>query len=115
MRINSISFHPYIYNTNFLSRSSMNKVSAIPDDLLSSKTDFSGLTDGDLNENPLRRGETSHFADVLQMQFQTGQQNAARLIRPAADNEELLPNKETPLNPNIMQKAIDAYQANMIA
>lgn len=115
MRINSISFKPYIYNTNYLNRSSLNKVSAIPDDALSSKTDFSELTDEDLNENPLRKGETADFENVLQRQFQTGRQNAARLIKPAGNNEELLQNKETPSNSNIMQRAIEAYQANMIA
>lgn len=126
MRINSISFQPYIYNANYLNSASMNKVSAISDDLLSSKTDFSGLTSDGLNENPLKKGETVNFQSVLQRQFETGQQNAARLIRPAqtessaepqaaAENQADSQNNVTPLNPNLMQRAIEAYQANMIA
>ena len=120
MQIGSISFQPYIYNTNYLSRSSLNRVSAIPDDLLSSKTDFSELANTDpvsedFNENPLQKGETADMAATLQMQFATGQQNAARLIKPIEDNEELVQNKVTTQNPNLMQRAIEAYQANMIA
>ena len=57
MRIGALNFSPYIYNTNYLNQSSLNKVSAIPDDVLSSKTDFSELSNTesyseDLNENP---------------------------------------------------------------
>ncbi|MGN0376182.1 MAG: hypothetical protein ACI4ED_00970 [Suilimivivens sp.] len=120
MRIGALSFQPYIYNTNYLSQSSLNKVSPIPDDLLSSKTDFSELSNTelyseDLNENPLQKGETADLAATLQMQFETGQQNATRLIKPVEDNEELVQNKVTTQNPALMQRAIEAYQANMIA
>lgn len=115
MRINALNFQPYIYNTNYLNRNSLNKVSAISDDLLSSKTDFSELTNEDLNENPLRKGETANFAEVIQMQFQTGQQNAARFIRPAQEQEAFSQNMISAQNPNKMQRAIEAYQANMIA
>lgn len=117
MRIGTIQFQPYIYNTNYINRNSMNKVSAISDDFTSPKTDFSNLTDDDLNENPLRRGETSHFEDVLQMQFQKGQQNAARLIKPADDREISFPDRTytQSQNSNVMQRAIEAYQAAMIA
>ena len=83
MEIGAASFEPYIYNTNTLSGSSLSKISAVPDDLLTSQTDFSGLTEEDLNENPLRKGETSNFADVLQMQLQMGRLNASRLIKEA--------------------------------
>ena len=68
---------PYIYNTNRVDRTSMNKINPIEDDLLESKTDFSGLTQE--NINPLATGETKDFASVLDMQMQTGFQNAARL------------------------------------
>jgi hypothetical protein len=68
---------PYIYNTNRVDRTSMNKIEPIEDDLLESKTDFSGLTQE--NTNPLAIGETKDFASVLDMQMQTGFQNAARL------------------------------------
>ena len=69
---------PYVYNTNTINRASMNKISPIEDDLLEAKTDFSGLTEEE-NINPLAPGETKNFADVLEMQFQMGAQNAARL------------------------------------
>lgn len=69
---------PYIYNTNTVNRASMNKVQPIEDDLLESKTDFTGLTEEE-NINPLAQGETKDFASVLDMQMQMGFQNAARL------------------------------------
>lgn len=120
MRIGALNFSPYIYNTNYLNPGSLNKISAIPDDALSSKTDFSELSNTelsseDLNENPLQRGETSDLAATLQMQFETGQQNASRLIKPIEDNGELVQNKVAAQNPALMQRAIEAYQANMIA
>ena len=69
---------PYIYNTNTVNRASMNKIQPIEDDLLEAKTDFSGLAEEE-NTNPLAMGETKDFASVLDMQMQTGFQNAARL------------------------------------
>ncbi len=69
---------PYVYNTNTINRASMNKISPIEDDLLEAKTDFSGLTE-EGNTNPLAIGQTKDFASVLEMQFQMGAQNAARL------------------------------------
>ena len=69
---------PYIYNTNTVNRASMNKVDKIEDDLLESKTDFSGLTKEE-NINPLAQGETKDFPALLDMQMQEGAQNAARL------------------------------------
>ena len=79
MRIGALNFSPYIYNTNYLNQSSLNKVSAIPDDVLSSKTDFSELSNTELY------------------------------------SEELVQNKVTTQNPALMQRAIEAYQANIIA
>lgn len=79
-----ISFRPYIYNTNTVSANSLNKISGIEDDALKSSVDYSN----DKNENPLKLGETSNFADVLAMQFQLGQNNAARVMKPAEDIEE---------------------------
>ena len=86
MQINpvGISFRPYIYNTNIVSANSMNKISAIEDDALKSSVDCSN----DKNENPLKLGETSNFADVLAMQFQLGQNNAARVMKTAENVEE---------------------------
>ena len=69
---------PYIYNTNTVNRASMNKIKPIEEDLLEAKTDFSDLAKEE-NVNPLAMGETKDFANVLDMQMQTGFQNAARL------------------------------------
>ena len=69
---------PYIYNTNRVDATSMNKIKPIEDDLLESKTDFSGLTKEE-NINPLAPGETKDFATIMDMQMQSGAQNAARL------------------------------------
>lgn len=93
MQIGALDFKPYIYNTNYLSGSSLGKVSAISEDALTAGTDYSELYTDDLNENPLQRGETSNFADVLQMQFQMSRLNASRLIKPIEETDELLENK----------------------
>lgn len=89
MRISGVNFTPYIYNTNVLSRSSLSKVASIGEDLLSSKTDFSSLTDEDLNENPLRKGQTANWMDVLDMQMQMGRMNASRIMKPAEETQGL--------------------------
>ncbi len=95
MQIGAVDFKPYIYNTNYVSQSSLGKVSAISDDVLSAQTDYTDLVADDLNENLLRKGETSNFADVIQMQFQMSRLNASRLIKPIEETEELLQNKVT--------------------
>lgn len=83
MQVGAISFQPYIYNTNSLSSSSLNKISGISDDLTSQKTDYSGLTDTEenVNSNPLKRGESASFMDILAMQMQMGRNNAARVMK----------------------------------
>ncbi|MDE5589076.1 MAG: hypothetical protein K2J60_08025 [Acetatifactor sp.] len=87
MRVGAVGFQtyqPYIYNTNTVSGNSLSRVKPIGDDLLSSKTDFSGMTDEEQqNINPLRRGETANFADVIAMQMQMGRMNADKIMKPA--------------------------------
>ncbi len=83
MQVGAVSFQPYIYNTNSVSSASMNKVQGISDDLLSQKTDYSGLTSEAENINPLRMGESANFVDILSMQMQIGQNNANRIMKPA--------------------------------
>lgn len=74
-------YQPYVYNTNSLSRASLKPVQGIGDDLLTSKTDFSALTDETKqNVNPLKRGETVDFAGLVDMQMQMGRMNASRLF-----------------------------------
>ena len=89
MQVGSVGtsyFQPYVYNTNSLSRASLNKVQGIGDDLLTSKTDFSALTDEQKqNVNPLKRGETADFNGILDMQMQMSRMNASRVLRPAED------------------------------
>ena len=97
MRIGAVgvgSYQPYIYNTNTVSRASLNKVGKIGDDLLDKKTDFSELTQE--NVNPLKKGETRNYEDIYNMQMQMGQMNATRLFREApeqvaSDTESITP------------------------
>lgn len=114
MQIGAVGFEPYIYNTNSISRSSLGRVPGIEEDLVSSKTDYSDLADESLNENPLKKGETSGFMDVLQMQMHMGQMNASRLIKPIEETEELLQNKVT-ANPFAETQAIEEEQTTQTA
>lgn len=72
-------FTPYIYNTNFINRASMNKIAAVGDDVTAAKTDFSALTQE--TTNPLKRGESLDFAGILDMQMQMSRLNADRLMK----------------------------------
>lgn len=89
MQVGAISFQPYIYNTNALSARSLSRIESIGDDLLTSKTDYSSLTDESLNENPLRKGQTANFVDVLGRQMQMSRMNAARVMKPAEESAAL--------------------------
>lgn len=83
MQIGALSFRPYIYNTNTLSRASLSRISGIQEeDLTSSKTDYSSLTDMSLNENPLKPGETLNFDAVLEEQMQMSRMNQSRVMQP---------------------------------
>ena len=86
--IGAYNFQPYVYNTNTVSAASMNKLSKISDDVLDKKVDYSELTDENQNINPLKRGQTLDFQSMLEMQMQRGQNNAARIMRPAQDTQE---------------------------
>lgn len=81
MRVGSVGGYissPYIYNTNTVSKASLNKIQPIEDDLLESKTDFSKLASE--NTNPLAVGQTSDYQGLVDMQMQIGQMNAVRLF-----------------------------------
>ena len=87
--IGAYSFQPYVYNTNNVSAASMNKLSRISDDVLDKKIDYSELAEEESrNINPLRRGQTLDFQSMLEMQMQRGQNNAARIMRPAQEEEQ---------------------------
>jgi len=85
--IGASTFTPYIYNTNAVSRASMNKISGIDDDVTSSKTDFSALTQE--TTNPLKRGESLDFAGILGMQMQMSKMNASRFMMEPKKSEEV--------------------------
>ncbi|MCR5788606.1 MAG: hypothetical protein K6G83_01840 [Lachnospiraceae bacterium] len=88
-------YQPYVYNTNSLSRSSMNPVQGIGDDLLTSKTDFSALTDDQKqNVNPLKRGETADFSGIFDEQMQMSRMNAARVMQPVQQDFAAAAQKE---------------------
>ena len=65
----------------------MNKLSKISDDVLDKKIDYSELTDESKNVNPLKKGQTLNFQSMLEMQMQRGQNNAARIMRPAQNTQ----------------------------
>lgn len=133
MRIGALGvmdFRPYIYNTNRLSGNSLSKVASIGKDLTSAKTDFSALTDEDLNENPLRRGQTVNFKDVWNKQMKTAKLSAARIMKPMEEERTIaeMADEPGPVNQmqeassmqydrNLfqMQKAAESYRVNMIA
>ncbi len=84
MGIGAISgYQPYIYNTNSVSANSLNRISAVENDVTSShiKPDRT-LSDIYSQEtiNPLERGETADFAGILAMQMQMGRNNADHLF-----------------------------------
>lgn len=89
MQVGALGFKPYIYNTNVMSGNSLSKVSSVEKDLLASKTDYSSLTDESLNENPLKRGQTANFVDILDMQMQMSRLNASRIMKPEEEMQGL--------------------------
>ncbi len=87
MGIGSISYTPYVYNTNRISASSMNRVKPVEDDVTKSSTDYSALTDMSQNINPLKRGESANFVDILESQMAMSRMNAARVMVPEQSGE----------------------------
>ncbi len=85
MTIGAVSFQPYVYNVNAISPASMNRLTRISDNVLDKKTDYSGLVG---NENPLKKGQTLNFQDMLEMQMQRGRSNAARVMKPTDEAQE---------------------------
>ena len=113
MRIGAVGFQtyqPYIYNTNTVSGNSLSRVKPISDDLLSSGTDFSGMTDEEQqNLNPLRRGETVNFANVIAMQMHMGRMNADKIMKPAEVSAAEPNNSKAPEDAGIKaERMIDA-------
>lgn len=86
--VSALSFRPYVYNANTVNAASMNRLSRISDDVLDKKIDYSELTDESLNENPLKKGQTLNFQDMLDMQMRRGQNNAVRIMKPVSAVQE---------------------------
>ena len=88
MRIGAIAYQPYVYNTNQVSAASLNRISAIPNDATAGRTDFEGLTKDQENVNPLGKGQSANFMDILSSQMAMGRTKRAMLIKPTASSEE---------------------------
>ena len=80
--------------SNTVSAASMNRLSRISDDVLDKKIDYTELTDERLNENPLKKGQTLNFQDMLDMQMRRGQNIASRIIRPMEEEAGALQGAE---------------------
>lgn len=119
MQVGAVSFQPYIFNTNSIGSASMNKVQPIPDDLTSQKTDYSGLVQSEENTNPLRRGESSNFADIIQSQMAMSQNNANRVMKPqemAAESEAMaIDDVSADMASNVEDMAMDANADDVLA
>lgn len=94
MQVGAVSYQPFVYRANAISPKSLNKISAIGDDVTSSKLDVSGLVSDDAkkqeNVNPLKPGQSLDFSGILQMQMQMGRVNEARIMQKATENPKEL-------------------------
>lgn len=88
MRIGAIAYQPYVYNTNTVSAASLNRIGAIPNDATAGRTDFEGLTKEEENVNPLKRGQSANFMDILSSQMAMSRTRSAMLLKPAASGGE---------------------------
>ena len=107
MQIGAIASSPYVYNTNSVSSASLKSISGIGSDVTSEKIDYSGLTSGE-TINPLSKGESSNFMDVLAMQMNMGKINASRVMQSTEDASKTLG-----MSADIQQAGdVTAYQMN---
>ncbi|MCM1538249.1 MAG: hypothetical protein NC254_07625 [bacterium] len=88
MRIGAIAYQPYVYNTNTVSAASLNRINALPEDGTQGRTDFEGLTEREENQNPLERGQSANFMDILSSQMAMSRTKSAMLLKPAAASED---------------------------
>lgn len=87
MRISGIGAQPMIFNTNTVTSQSLDKIQGISDDVTSQKIDYSALNEED-NTNPLRKGTSANFMDILASQLAMSAQNASRVMKPEEAEEE---------------------------
>ncbi len=88
--IGSVMSMPYVYNTNSVNRASMNPISAIPEDGTKGRVDYKGLVseDGLESMNPLKRGESRNFADIISSQMALSNQHKAALMKAVPSGAE---------------------------
>lgn len=103
MRIGAVGFSPYVYNTNVVSSLSLGKISAIPGNVTERKLDYSGiLSDDKRNVNPLGRGQSANFMDILASQMSMSRNMQARVMKdtvsPMEEKEETAPVQEPVLS-----------------
>ena len=113
--LGAYGLQPYVYNTNTVSSASMNKLSRISDDVLDKKIDYSELTEESKNVNPLKKGQTLDFQSMLEMQMQRGQNNAARIMRPAQNAQTEEDETTRSSNTNVTQFSQASAQAEETA
>ncbi|MBQ9333764.1 MAG: hypothetical protein IJS12_05470 [Lachnospiraceae bacterium] len=80
--VGSSAYNPYIYNTRQISSASLDKVGRISDDATEGGVDFSSVNkvDEQANINPLKKGETANFADILMSQMNMSQIHQSQLL-----------------------------------
>ncbi|MCR4595716.1 MAG: hypothetical protein K5673_02925 [Lachnospiraceae bacterium] len=80
--VGSLAYDPYIYNTRQVSSASLNRIGRISDDATDGGVDFSAVekVEEQVNINPLKRGETANFADVLMSQMNLSQIHQSQLL-----------------------------------
>ncbi|MBO4900086.1 MAG: hypothetical protein J5509_07325 [Lachnospiraceae bacterium] len=85
--IGSVAYDPYIYNTRQISSASLDAVDRISDDATKGGVDFSGVNKAEeqVNVNPLKKGETANFADVLLSQMTMSQLHQSQLLGGTAE------------------------------
>lgn len=86
MRIGAVAYQPYVYNTNTVSAASLNRIGAIPNDATAGRTDFEDLTKEEENVNPLKRGQSANFMDILSSQMAMSRTRSAMMLKPAASD-----------------------------
>lgn len=89
MRIGAIAYQPYIYCTNRVSACSLGRIEALPEDGTERRIDFSGLTEEDENVNPLGKGKSANFMDILSSQMAMSRAKSAVLVKPAQEEQDM--------------------------
>ncbi len=80
--VGSAAYDPYIYNARQVSSASLNAVDRISDDATDGGVDFSPINkpEEQININPLKKGETANFSDVLMSQMAMSRIHQSQLL-----------------------------------